>query len=283
MTPATAATAPAAAAVPAIQTVSADALLSGLALPEVNARAVAASAPAATAPAASAAPAGPEIRDALGKVFRPGFHRVTADGSPFRGARGQFMPRGGRRPGSVSAPGAPNPAPTTPEAGSSVPARLLGAPAAPPPPGPAGPAPEAPKPAAIPLEICPPEALDAAAETALRSAYHIADTVCDADGEWQPSPESEHESLKKCLIAWFEARGGKPWPAWVSFTLSAVTYVLKRLRKPKTAARLASLGLGAQPPAEPAKPAAAGQPAPAPEPRREPAKPAPLSADLGAY
>ncbi|MDR1279504.1 MAG: hypothetical protein LBK99_01610 [Opitutaceae bacterium] len=43
-----------------------------------------------------------------GNVFIPGKHRVNPDGSPFRNAKGRFMPRGGRpRKNRDAAPGSP--------------------------------------------------------------------------------------------------------------------------------------------------------------------------------
>lgn len=37
------------------------------------------------------------LKDKFGRLFKPGFHRLKPDGSPFIGRFGQFMPRGGRK------------------------------------------------------------------------------------------------------------------------------------------------------------------------------------------
>lgn len=284
----------AAVAVPPLETVDGASLLSSM--PAVNERAVATVAPdAAAKPAAVPAATGPEIRDINGTLFRPGSHRVKPDGSPFLGSKGQFMPRGGRRAGGVKAPAAEAPKPAAPVAtGSTVPERILKpAPAA----QPTAAAPEAAR--TVPVEVMPPvdpEMAEISADTGLRAAYHILDTLFAANGEWQPEPEAEHVSLKKTLIAW--RTGKKPLPAWLSFTLAAVAYVLKRFRKPTTAKRLVTvfpdLGpvLGVEPPT-PKQPAAKdAKPQPAAEEPKQPQPPAvrvPLdqrraaAADMGGY
>ena len=65
--------------------------------------------PGAAAGAPSPAPA--PLRDKFGTDFRRGFHRENPDGSPFLGTRGQYMPRGGRKPKNLVPPRSEPPPP----------------------------------------------------------------------------------------------------------------------------------------------------------------------------
>jgi hypothetical protein len=255
---------------PPLETVSGRDLLSPL--PEVNERAVAAASASAPASPAPAVAAGEPIKDTSGVVFRPGFHRVKADGSPFTGKRGQFMPRGGRKKGLAGEQGKlPFKAEAPAQTGSTVPEKFPGCEPT-----------KAPDPAAPAVPATPvitPEVMaasDAAVESSLRTFYFVADSTFGGKGEWQPDDKEEHEGLKAAAIAWMRAGNIKPPPAWVTFLFSVFAYGFSRMGRANTARRLVGwfpwLGsiLGVEPTEK--KPEAKSETAPAPEPKPQPVR-----------
>lgn len=186
-------------------------------------------------------------KDNFGTEFRPGFHRTNTDGSPFRGARGQFMPKGGRRKTPVET--ASNP----PEASTGQPPADSGAVSPAPTASPA--AVEAPradfsdvakivaeakteaateaKPAAV--EVVEGLTHEGGAEVWIRGSYALLDRLFSGHGEWQPQNASEHAGIKDTLVAWQRARGWKPLPPGGGFIMAVVAFVSARLSEPKTA------------------------------------------------
>jgi hypothetical protein len=190
-----------------------------------------------------------ELIDKFGRQFRPDIHRINADGTPFVGRFGQFMPRGGRKPkprpetaesqpnhapqpspaanvDQPEAPAAPEPTPThEPVADFSDVQAVLNQPAG--------------EPAKLAnLELMADLSHEASAEAWLRGSYAVADGVFSSRGEWQPVDNSEHEGLKKTLVAWQKARNWAPLPPGGAFVMACVAFVWRRVREPNTAKTL---------------------------------------------
>lgn len=223
--------------------------------------------------------------DARGTVFRPGFHRVNADGSPFRGRFGQFMPKGGRRretaPAASAEPSAPSESAAT-EPPATVEPSPAPKPAAEPPPADftdvekiaADAVPPAGKATDGKAELVDPLSLESSWDATLRGAYSVSDGVLRGRGEWKPEDNAEHLGLRDTWVACSRAYGWKPLPPILAAIGASLAYVWKRLTSPNTSRTLVkwfpSLApiLGVDVPAAVERPAEkpAAQPAPTAEP-----------------
>ena len=189
--------------------------------------------------------------DRFGHLFRPGFHRTNVDGSPFRGKKGQFMPRGGSRsPQAAAQPAAtaepqPQPVPTAQPVQS--------APVTPPITEPAAPAwtdaqraaaaepaaPAAGSPAAVAAATAQAEIIDSsddAAEVIALAGFFIIGVIFGAPEEATP-PAGEQAHLIKINAALIRSTGWKG-SAWWAAGLSWAAYLLRFLRKPVAAAQV---------------------------------------------
>ena len=235
-----------AAALPVLETIRPGSLLGEL--PEVNENAVAAVSGAAAVPVK---PAAVPVTSKTGKVFDRLIFRTNADGSPFLGPGGRWMPRGGRKPGIPNRTAAAAAVPSRPNFGSVVP---------PLPKPPTAPASEksgaSPVPgAAAAVAVA---ALEAQAEGTLRTGYSLAGGLLGAREEWQPEEAAEHEGIKAAYVAVLRNSNGEPPSPWIVFIFACLAYILNRITKPKTSNRLFSwfpwlkslLGMETEPAAE---------------------------------
>lgn len=179
-------------------------------------------------PVAASAESGADVpRDIGGHAFRKGFHRENADGTPYKNARGNFMPRGGRHKG------VPNSPPTIaqgemPWSEAEKTAAAASAPVAeekktgtPPPPAAAG----------VHAENA--TGTKDAAEVGCRLIYLATGYFVDAPEECQPHP-TEHENMRESLASVFRSLGWNPSPRW-AFVLMLLGYWARVFAKPKVA------------------------------------------------
>jgi hypothetical protein len=218
--------------------------------------------------AGETAPEGP--RDSLGRLFDAKRFRAVADGSPFLNKRGQFMPRGGRKPrnretAAGSAPGQP---PGEPPAGSVWTAEERAAAQTAEPPaaaegGNGGTAPETGT-QAPPGTVTPSGARRAAARAGTRLLYTGAGILTGNPEEAVP-PRREDEELQDTAAYVMEMSGWNPGPV-AALGVLVLTYGLYVASRPKNqealAARWKALWRrGAEKTAAPAAPARTVEPA----------------------
>jgi hypothetical protein len=180
------------------------------------------------------------------RAGKPAPGTLDAKGTPFdpakhSGARhpvyDTWLPKGGRKPGSVSKPPAPPPPET---AWSAADRAFASAPAAPAvadqPAAPPAAAQETTRAAEPAPELeC---NADDAAEVAANGIY-LATGLATGEGEEARLKGSEHAQLKRTLAAYARSKG---WHATggLAVALALVAYVLVVLRRPKTEARLSN-------------------------------------------
>lgn len=179
-------------------------------------------------PAAEPSPDAP--RDAHGHAFRPGFHRENPDGTPYTNARGDYMPRGGRRKGVPNAPTPPPAQPwseaerraaVSPPPAESSPESQPAAPGTPPPAESA--APGATMPGAVDLS-------ESGAEVGCRVVYTLSGAIFNAFEDCEPAAR-EHDQLRKSLAAYIRSKGWTATAGWAIF-LEFCGYLLRLVRKP---------------------------------------------------
>lgn len=175
------------------------------------------------APAAAPVPAAPSPAldsskvDGAGVVFDPARHidRMNAK-------TGRWMPRGGRKPGSVAAGGS-TPAPAAKPAPSFIPDQV--------PPPPAAEA-EAAKPGPAAGEPAPgPDNSEDAAECAARALQFAAGTVFDDHAAATPPPK-EHESMVRGFAAFIRSKGWQA-TAGVAVVIIVAAWLMRVLQKDK--------------------------------------------------
>lgn len=188
--------------------------------------------PAPVQPVAETAPAGEPIRDRLGRDFDAKRFRTGKDGKPFLNARGEFMPRGGKKAGSTASnakvtasepPPISGPVPTGSawsEAEKAAASQPL-----PPPAGEGEPAGKTVEPEVV-------GSADDSAEVACRAIYTTLGFLTDAPEEATPTP-AEHKNMQSMTAAYFRSRG---WifAGGVAVCIALLAYLLRLANKPKT-------------------------------------------------
>jgi hypothetical protein len=211
--------------------------------------------PAPVQPASGTAPAVEPVRDRLGRVFDSKRFRTNPDGTPFKNAKGDFMPRGGRKGGST-APTAKTTAKEPPPVNPSGPAWSdADRAAATKPPTAEGQGESATK--TVEPEVV--GSADDSAEVACRALYNVLGFATDAPEEAMPTP-AEHKNMQSMTAAYFRSRGWV-FAGGVAVCIALLAYLLRTANRPKTRARVRGwFGFGK--PVEQAP----DEPQPAPEP-----------------
>jgi hypothetical protein len=182
-------------------------------------------------PITQTAPAVEPVRDRLGRAFDAKRFRTNPDGSPFLNAKGDFMPRGGRKGGST----APNAETTAKE-----PPPISAA-------NPTGPAWSEADRAAAAKSVAPETdaegkaktveteivgSADDSAEVACRAVYTTLGYLTDAPEEATPTP-AEHKNMQAMVAAYFRSRGWL-FAGGVAVCIALLAYLLRTANKPKT-------------------------------------------------
>jgi hypothetical protein len=187
--------------------------------------------PASVQPVSETAPAVEPVRDRLGRAFDAKRFRTKPDGSPFLNAKGDFMPRGGRKGGST-APNAETTAKEPPPISAANPTgpawseadRAAAA-------KPVSPEPDAEgKAKTVETEIV--GSADDSAEVACRAVYTAIGFATNAPEEATPTP-AEHKNMQAMVAAYFRSRGWL-FAGGVAVCIALLAYLLRTANKPKT-------------------------------------------------
>jgi hypothetical protein len=217
--------------------------------------------PASVQPVTATAPGSEAPRDSLGRAFDPKRFRTNPDGSPFLGAKGQYMPRGGRKGGSTAQNAkttAQEPPPVNPSGPAWSDADRTAAAKPPTPEGESDPKVKTVEPEVV-------GSADDSAEVACRAVYTTIGFFTDAPEEAMPTP-AEHKNLQSMTAAYFRSRG---WifAGGVAVCIALLAYLLRTANRPKTRAKVRGwFGAKAveQAPVEPPPPTPEPQTAPQP-------------------
>lgn len=169
------------------------------------------------------------LKDRAGREFDAKRFRTNPDGSPYLNGKRLFMPRGGRKPKSMAAPGfAPVAPPVIPAAADPWSAADRAAAATPPPVAQTG-EPEA---SAQPQGAPPPVGSSSdAAEIGCKVAYTLAGLAVGAPKQAFP-PSAEHKNYVDTAAKYIDYRGWR-FVGGLALALMGLAYVLRLISLPE--------------------------------------------------
>lgn len=165
------------------------------------------------------------LRDKADRVFDAMRFRINPDGTPYRNAKGLFMPRGGRKPKNAAA--APGSGPVAPAADPWTAAERAATVAPPPVAQPGEPEASA-KPESAPPPV---GSSSSAAEVGCRALYAAAGLATGAPEKSVP-PAAEHKNYVEAVSQYIDYRGWR-FVGGLALAIMGLAYVLRLMSLPE--------------------------------------------------